>query len=162
VVAIQASERNLSSIAFSPGGGLLATSGLGGEVKIWELPSGTLAETLSGHETAVGSLRFIDGGDRLVSLGYEGTIRLWDARTWEAERVISLDEGRTRRLVISPDEHVAALSMEARVQIWNANCWERTEELDVGTKAVGGLAFSPDGAWFAAGGADGRIRVWKT
>jgi WD40 repeat protein len=96
----------------------------------------------------------------LVSLGYESTIRLWSAATWEQERVVELDSPPPRRVALSADERRGALSLEGRVQIWDTGSWVPVEELTVGTKAVGGMAFSPDRAWFAAGGADGKIRVW--
>lgn len=160
IVGIKASGRNLSTVAISPDGELLATGGLGEEIKVWAIPSGALRETLSGHETAVNSLHFIDEGNRLVSLGYEGTVRLWSVETWEQERVIELDDPPARRFILSADEARGALSLEGGVQIWDTGLWEPVEELTVGTKAIGGMAFSPDRAWFAAGGADGRIRVW--
>jgi WD40 repeat protein len=161
IVSIKASGKNLSTVAISPDGALLATGGLGGDIKVWEIPSGALRETLSGHETAVNSLHFIDEGKQLVSLGYEGTIRLWSVETWEPERVIVLDDPPARRFILSADEATGALSLEGRVQIWDTATWKPVEELNVGTKAVGGIAFSPDRAWFAAGGADGQVRVWK-
>ena len=160
VVVIKASNKNLSSVAVSRSGALLATAGLGDTVSVWKLPSGSHLETLSGHKTAVSSLRFIDEDRQLVSLGYEGTIRLWGQDGWE-EQVIAVGEQGPRRLVLSADEEKAALSLEGRIQLWKTGSWERSAELEIETKAVGGLAFSPDGVWFAAGGADGRIRVWS-
>ena len=158
VVDIEASGRNLSAVA--AGEGRLATAGLGDEINVWEIPSGALVATLSGHETAVNSVHFVASGQRLVSLGYEGTIRLWDTGTWEQERVIDLDDASARRLALSTDEGMAALSLEGRIELWNAQTWHPVDELSLSAKAVGGMAFSPDGAHLAAGAADGKVRVW--
>lgn len=160
VVGIRASDKNLSTVAISPDGELLAVGGLGGEIKVCEIPSGVLHETLSGHETAVNSLHFIHEGNQLASLGYEGTIRLWSVETWGQEHVIELDDPPARRFILSADETRGAVSLEGRIQIWDIGSWDPVEELTVGIKAIGGMAFSPDRTRFAAGGADGKIRVW--
>ena len=64
VVAIKASEQNLSSVAVSPDGRSLATSGLGSDILIWSLPDKRLLGTLTGHDTAVGNLTYLNGGRR--------------------------------------------------------------------------------------------------
>jgi WD40 repeat protein len=161
IVDLKAGGKNLSTVAISADGTCLATGGLGGEIKVWEIPSGALRETLTGHETAVSALNFMGRENRLVSLGYEGTIRVWSVETWEQERLVQLEDRPARRFVLSANEARGALSLEGRVQIWDTGSWEPLKELTLGTKAVGGMAFSPDCAWFAAGGADGRIRVWE-
>jgi WD40 repeat protein len=51
--------------------------------------------------------------------------------------------------------------MESRVQVRSLENWILQDDLEVGTKAVNGMAFSPDGEWFAVGAADRKIRVWR-
>jgi WD40 repeat protein len=161
VVGIKASQKNLSSVAFSPDGGTLATSGLGNDICLWSLPSGEPIGTLAGHEVAVGSLSFINEGRYLVSMGYEGTIKFWDTSEWQEARGVSPDQPGLRGLVFSQDERVAAVSMESRVQLWSVEDWKLEAELPISTKAVNGMAFSPDGRWLAVGAADKKIRVWE-
>ncbi len=50
--------------------------------------------------------------------------------------------------------------MESKVQLWSVEDWTLEEELPISTKAVNGMAFSPDGRWLAIGAADKKIRVW--
>jgi WD40 repeat protein len=160
VTTIQAGGKNLTSVAISPGGDVLATAGLGGEIGLWSLPEGGGIGTLQGHETAAGSLAFIGGGRHLLSLGYEQTVRAWDVEGREEERVIPLDE-EARGLVVSPDEARVALALEGRVEVRRLKGWELERELEVGTKSVGGMAFSPDGLWLAVGAADRVVRLWE-
>jgi len=51
--------------------------------------------------------------------------------------------------------------MESKVQLWSVEDWALEAELPISTKAVNGMAFSPDGSWLAVGAADRRIRVWE-
>lgn len=74
---------------------------------------------------------------------------------------MSVDLAGARGFVLAPNEETAAVSLESRVQLWNVEDWTPRAELQVGTKVVNGMAFSPDGRWFAAGAADRKIRVWE-
>ena len=47
------------------------------------------------------------------------------------------------------------------MQLWSVEDWVLLAELPISTKAVYGMAFSPDGRWLAVGAADGKIRVWE-
>jgi WD40 repeat protein len=51
--------------------------------------------------------------------------------------------------------------MESKVQLWAVEDWILEADLPIGTKAVNGMAFSPDGRWLAIGAADKKIRVWE-
>ncbi len=161
VVAIPASKKNLSSVAFSPDGKLLATAGLGSEIWIWSLPDGEPVEALRGHDVAVGSLRFINGGKALVSMGYEQTIKQWDTALWHQTKSIRPKLPAARAVVFSPDETQAAVSLEGRVDLYDTDGWELIAQLPISTNAVNGVAFSPDGRWLAVGAADKKIRVFE-
>lgn len=161
VVGIKVSDKNLSALAFSQDSKSLAVSGLGDDITLWSLPSGEKIRTLSGHKIAVGSLYYINNGRYLVSMEYDGTIKFWETDTWDDIRTISIDKDRIRGLAFSPDEKTIALSMESKVQLRSVEDWTLRVELPVSTKVVNGMAFSPDGHWFAAGAADRKIRIWK-
>jgi WD40 repeat protein len=148
-------------VAFTPDAGMLATSGLGGEIQIWSLPAGEHLETIAGHKTAVPSLAFVQEGRYLMSLGYEGTLKFWDTGTWQAARTLGVDDPRARGVALSPDEQVIAVSVESEVQLLTLEDWQLMARLPVSTKVVNGMAFSSDGQWLAAGAADRKIRVWE-
>lgn len=161
VVGIKASGKNLSCVAFSANGEMLATSGLGDDIHLWKLPSGEHFRALSGHRTAVSSLAFLQGGRYLLSLGYEGSIKLWDTETWKVERTLGTGDRRARGVVLSPDGQTMAVSQEGEVQFWSLEDWKLQAARAVGTKVINGMAFSADGKWFAAGAADRKIRIWQ-
>ena len=62
---------------------------------------------------------------------------------------------------LHPDEKTIALSLESMVQLRSVDDWALGTDLPVSTKVVNGMAFSPDGRWFAAGAADRKIRIWE-
>lgn len=65
------------SLAFSPGGELLADGSLNGSIRFWNVLDGTLAAEVEGHEHYVEDMAFSSDGRVLVSASYDGTVRLW-------------------------------------------------------------------------------------
>jgi WD40 repeat protein len=66
----------LRSLAISADGRVVAT-GLRREIKLWNLETGGLQKTLSGHDNWVGSLSFSADGKLLASASSNG-VKLWD------------------------------------------------------------------------------------
>jgi WD40 repeat protein len=69
-----------TSVAFHPGGDLLAVSTLDGVIYIWDVrnPSAPVQlAALIGHDSALNDIAFSPNGDLLASAGADHTIRLW-------------------------------------------------------------------------------------
>jgi len=64
--------------AFSPNGRLIATTGLGNAIKIWDAASGSLLQALMGHQAYVSHVLWIDDS-RVVSDDWSGNVRMWQA-----------------------------------------------------------------------------------
>ncbi len=71
------------SLAFSPDSKLLATGDSRCEIQIWEVESGKLLQTLSGHQSWVWSIVFSPDSQLLVSGSDDYSIRVWNWRTAE-------------------------------------------------------------------------------
>jgi len=86
VLAIPAHDDDVSAVAFSPDGVLLAT-GAGGfdatddaSIRIWRVADGELVRTLAGHGDWVNALAFSPDGGTLLSAGRTGAageLRFW-------------------------------------------------------------------------------------
>ena len=66
------------SVAFSLDGKTLASGSADQTVKLWQVPSGKLQQTLSGHSGFVISVVYPPDGQTMASSGSEGTVNFWD------------------------------------------------------------------------------------
>jgi GTPase SAR1 family protein len=78
----------VATVAFAPGGQLLASGAVDNTIKIWDARSGGLVRTLEGHAESVRDLSFLADGRLLASKGRDNSIRLWDCVTWTPAGVI--------------------------------------------------------------------------
>jgi len=69
------------SLAFSPDGRYLASSGVDKRILVWDLAEGTLLTELKGHSDTVYSLSFSRDGNTLASGGVDNCVKLWNARS---------------------------------------------------------------------------------
>ncbi|HEX3095379.1 MAG TPA: hypothetical protein VHW72_22255 [Candidatus Angelobacter sp.] len=74
---LSAPRYSTTSIAFSPDGTLMATTGTDKLIRIWDVQQGTLRKTLSGHDGIVYRATFNADGTLLLTASSDGTARLW-------------------------------------------------------------------------------------
>lgn len=66
-------------VVFNPSGELLASAGGDGTVRLWDIRSGTLLQTLPAHLGGATSVAFHPSGRALASGGLDGFLRIWGA-----------------------------------------------------------------------------------
>src|SRR5205085_11355880 len=79
------------AVAFAPDGRTLASAGADGLIKLRDVATGAVRQTLAGHHGAVTALAFSADGATLASGGADQTARLWEARTGRPGLVLRAD-----------------------------------------------------------------------
>ncbi|MCA9198246.1 MAG: hypothetical protein KDA87_11940 [Planctomycetales bacterium] len=137
-------------------------TGLQGEVRIWDLASGKLAKTLTGHRDVVYTMALSPDETMLATGSYDRNILLWDVRTGRVVRELSGHNGAIYDLAFSPDGQVlVSASADATVKVWSVATGERLDTLSQPLKEQYSVDISPDGQRIIAAGEDNRIRQWQ-
>jgi WD40 repeat protein len=71
-------QQSVNDLVFTPDGNFLLSASDDKNIAVWNVSSGALANTLTGHTDAVVSLALSHDGKLLVSSSKDGTIRLWN------------------------------------------------------------------------------------
>jgi WD40 repeat protein len=120
-------------VAWSPDGTRLASgcgSRDGGELFVWEMPSGERARTFAGHPRAVSAIAWSPDGDLLVSGDSDGVLRWWDVQSQECVRWQVAHQGTVQSLKVSPDgSRLASCGYDGTIRIWDLQSGEALRTL---------------------------------
>jgi len=151
---------DVSELAISPDGSVVAAEGEGFEIRLIAIPSGELIGALSGHEGSIMGLAFSPDGRTLVSGSRDQTLRFWDMARY-VERTALRGQGEFfTQVKYHPDgERIAVGSWFDSVKIW-ATTGEELSTLRGHAGSVRGVSFSHDGKQLISASADGTLRLW--
>jgi WD40 repeat protein len=148
---------DVASVAFSPDGSLLATSGWDTRVRLWNPTTGQpVGDPLVGHTDVVWSVAFSPDDQVLASAGNDGAVRLWDPGTGEPVGEPLTGHGTVWSVAFSPDgELLASAGGDGLVRLWDPATGQPVGEPIPSHHGVAkSVAFSADGNLLAIGAGD--------
>ncbi|OWK43508.1 eIF2A-related protein [Fimbriiglobus ruber] len=125
----------VGSIALSPDGQFIATGGLDGTIRLWEVATGQLARAMIGHDSYIGGLAFSADGAYLASGGmYDSTVRVWDAKTGHPIRVLRGHPDYVSHVAWMPEGRtvVAAGGISGRISVFDVGPGKLKAKADLG------------------------------
>jgi WD40 repeat protein len=154
-------------LAFSPDGSILAVSGIGATVNLWDTSSWTVREILRGHPAPVVDADFSRDGTRLGVACENGTIQVWDPARSQILWSVMGHAGGANAVTVAPDGRSIASGGEDRtIRIWDVNDGREITALAGHATGVRDVAFAPDGGSIAStGGAyhgpnAAEVKIW--
>ncbi|KAK9700457.1 WD domain, G-beta repeat [Popillia japonica] len=165
VLKQQGHSNNMTCVAYSIDGQLLATGGDDGKVKLWNIHSGFCFVTFQEHTNAVTGIAFSGTKKFAVSASLDGTVRCFDVlryrnfKTLTTPRPVQL----TCVAVDTSGEFVAAGGQDVfEIFLWSVKLGRLLEILSGHEGPVAGLAFSPTPAstTLASVSWDKTLKIW--
>ena len=157
LATLEAHRGRVLSVAFSPGGSILASGSEDGTVRLWDVESRKQIATLEGSYTVV----FSPDGSALASGSRDGTVKLWDMEKREQIATLEGHTGRVVSVTFSPDgSTLASGSEDGTVRLWDVESRRQIATLEGHSRRVWSVAFTPDGSTLASGARDGTVKLW--
>lgn len=148
-------------IRLSPDGSRLAIGGKDAVVRIYEIETRKLEQSIATGQVEVNGVSFSPDGKRLASAGDDGTVRVWDlADGAEILRIQAHDRLAYQSLFTHDGETIISCGRDPVVRQWNARTGKALETFVGHDVAVEHLAVSRDGKLLASAGNKGRLWIW--
>jgi WD40 repeat protein len=156
-------DADVSGVAFSPDGELIATANDDGTLRLWGTSTGLPhGQPLEGHDGQVLDVTFSPDGRLLASTADDGTVRLWETARGQPHGGPIEGPTELSPVAFSPDGGLLATAGdEGTVQLWRTDTGETHSEPFADDGEVLAVTFSPDGDLLATGNAWG-VSLWDT
>jgi WD40 repeat protein len=148
-------------LAFSPDGRRFASGSWDHTIKIWDVNTGKLLQTLQGHQNLVLSIAFSPNGLLLASGSADKTIKLWDVNTGESLQTLA-ERSWVSSLAFSPDgQMLAAEGDDYSIKLLKLSSGSLLQTFIGHENVINSVKFSQNGLFLASGSADGSIKLWE-
>ncbi|MEU6231243.1 tetratricopeptide repeat protein [Streptomyces sp. NPDC047042] len=148
------------SCAISPDGAFVVSGGERGDLRLWDVTSGTELTSLTGHTGSVDVCAVGPDATVIASRAEDG-IRLWDGRArGEQESLAGHGKRITACRFDATGEYLASAAADSSLVVWEADGRRRIASLEGHDDVVQDCAFTPDGTQLVSASRDRTVRVW--
>lgn len=153
-------------LSLSRDGKTLLAAGSDGVIRVWDLASGQVQRTLTGHTNAIYKAEFSPNEKLVASSSRDLTARIWDFATGRELHKLTGFHCAVKSVAFSPNgKTVAAVGNDGMLKLWDVKTGRELKSLvhsnspDVDI-SVYSVVFDRQGKKVYAGNGDGTISEW--
>jgi tRNA A-37 threonylcarbamoyl transferase component Bud32 len=155
----------ISALSFTLSGQQVLSACLDGEVRLWDLATGTCRVLLDGPGPPVWTVCMAQDGRHAFVAGGDRTVRTFDLETGREVRCVPLVlAAEVDTIAMTRDgQYALVCGSDRRLRLWDLQLGRETccLEVDPGEAGFHGLTFSADGRKMACGSRAGWVRLWE-
>ncbi len=127
-------------------------------VRVWDVASGQLQTTLTGHIWPVGRVVFLPDGKRLASVSADLSVRIWDTETGQLEN--SFEWSGRNAIALAPNGNLIAAESGRTVKLIDLTTGKVSVTLQGDTGVPLCMDSTPDGSALIVGGTGVKLGLW--
>jgi WD40 repeat protein len=162
---LEGHKARVLSVSLSPDGRLLASGSADGSIKLWEVATGKLINTIEEHFNAVLIVSFSPNGQLLAfASNSDNTVKLWDITTNKeisSFKGYDSDKNGNKGISFSPEGRLLAYASGQTITLVDVERRAEIKKLVGHNGKVNGISFSPDGKMLASASFDGTVKLWN-
>jgi serine/threonine protein kinase len=161
-------QGGVTAIAISPDGQTLASSSTDKTIRLWNLFTGELEQTLgrslwfrTGHTDRINALAFVPDGRTLISGSDDSNLILWNLSDRRASVTLDSPSWIVSAIALTPDgQFLGSGSGDGKIHLWHLPDQELIATLDKHRDRITSLVVSPDGQTLVSSSYDKTVRLW--
>jgi len=154
-------------LSLSRDGKTLVSAGADGNIRFWNVATGQIERTLTGHTNALYKAVYSPNEKLIASSSRDTTARIWDVATGRELHKLTGLKCSVKSVAFSQDgETLAVVGNDGMLKIWDVKTGKQLKSLvhldspDVDT-SIYSIVFSQDGKIIYAGNGDGTVSEWN-
>ncbi|OIP71068.1 MAG: hypothetical protein AUK43_07405 [Oscillatoriales cyanobacterium CG2_30_40_61] len=130
-------------------------------IRIWNLDTGKLVDTINAHSHWVLSVAISSNGQYLVSSSIDKTVKLWSLKTKTLLHTFTGHTSWVNVVKITPDNQtLISGSADKTIKLWNLEKKQLVHTFNGHTGWISCLAISSDSKFLVSGSTDKTIKLW--
>ncbi len=138
-------------------------------LKVWDLESGTVLRTLTGHSAEVRGVAVTSDGKRAVSASRDRTLKVWDLETDTVLRTLTGHTDNINAVAVTSDGRYAVSAAgsggyperRGTLKVWDLESGTELHTLYGHSENVWDVAVTPGGRYAVSASWDFTLKVWN-